>query len=252
MKDVGYFSHDANAHHDPKIIKMLAKHGWQSYGLFWAIIEMLRNESEYQLNTDYDTIAYALRSDSELIKNIVEDFDLFIIDDDVFHSARLDKCMAIKEEKSEKARQSSLKRWERNANAMQTHTDRNASKVKESKRKVNKDKDIKSLDSINKEYLNELQEKHLDIDVPLQFEKFTNYLSANGKTYKDYRAGFRNWLVSGFCEKTDKIKIERENKNAKKLKLERKKYLEENSASGDEVKALMKEAINKVGRKYQS
>jgi hypothetical protein len=58
--------------------------------------------------------------------------------------------------------------------------------------------------------------------------------------------------VSGYCEKTDKIKIERENKNAKKLKLERKKYLEENSASSDEVKALMKEAINKVGRKYQS
>ena len=57
MKDVGYFSHDSNAQHAPKIIKMLAKHGWESYGLFWGIVEKLRNETDYILETDYDSIA---------------------------------------------------------------------------------------------------------------------------------------------------------------------------------------------------
>ena len=136
MKDVGYFSHDSNAQHDPKIIKMLAKHGWESYGLFWGIVEKLRNETDYILETDYDSIAYAMRTQCDLIKSIIEDFELFIVEDGFFHSKRLDQCMQLKEKKSEKARQSSLKRWKNNANAKQTDTERNASKVKEKKSKM--------------------------------------------------------------------------------------------------------------------
>ena len=157
MKDVGYFSHDSNAQHDPKIIKMLARHGWESYGLFWGIVEKLRNETDYILETDYDSIAYAMRTQCDLVKSIIEDFGLFIVEDGFFHSKRLDQCMQLKEEKSEKARQSSLKRWKNNANAMRTDTERNAIKRKEKKEK--KGKDIKSLKSINQDYLNELQEK---------------------------------------------------------------------------------------------
>ena len=45
MKDVGYFSHDSNAHRDYKMVKLRTKLGWGGYGLFWAIIENLRNET---------------------------------------------------------------------------------------------------------------------------------------------------------------------------------------------------------------
>lgn len=48
-KDVYYFSHDANALSDPKILSMRCDYGFESYGLYWAIIEMLRNESSYKL-----------------------------------------------------------------------------------------------------------------------------------------------------------------------------------------------------------
>ena len=71
------------------------------------------------------------------------------------------------------------------------------------KTKQNNTKDIKSLKSINKEYLNELQKLHTDIDVVFQFDKFKNWLDAKGKSYKDYRAAFRNWLTSAWCEKTN-------------------------------------------------
>ena len=32
-KDAYYFSHDSNAQHDPKILRMMAKRGWKAYGL---------------------------------------------------------------------------------------------------------------------------------------------------------------------------------------------------------------------------
>ena len=54
-KDVYYFSHDANALSDPKILSMRCDYGFESYGLYWAIIEMLRNESNYKLPLSKNT-----------------------------------------------------------------------------------------------------------------------------------------------------------------------------------------------------
>jgi len=141
MKEAYYFSHDANAQHDPKIIKLLSKLGWEGYGLYWAIVERLRNEPDYTLECDYDCIAFALRTHSDCIKSLVEDYDLFIIEDDIFYSESLLNRMKQKDERSEKARESARKRWKRNANALRTHSEPNAikeKKVKESK--VNKKK----------------------------------------------------------------------------------------------------------------
>ena len=144
MKEAYYFSHDANAQHDPKVIKMLSKMGWEGYGLYWALVERLRNEPEYVLQTDYDCIGYALRETGDTIKQLVEDYDLFIIDGDCFYSESLHQRMLMKEERSQKARESALKRWKPNAKAKRLHSEPNAikeSKVKESKK--SKEKKIK-------------------------------------------------------------------------------------------------------------
>ncbi len=45
-----------------------------------------------------------------------------------------------------------------------------------------------------KSNLDGIQSIFPDINVKKEFEKFEDYLSANGKTYKNYNAGFRNWL----------------------------------------------------------
>ena len=47
MKDAYYFPHDANAQHDPKIIQLIERYGYEGYGVYWAVIERLRNESGY-------------------------------------------------------------------------------------------------------------------------------------------------------------------------------------------------------------
>ena len=50
---------------------MLSKLGWEGYGIYWALVERLRNEANYTLECDYDCLAFALRTDKDKIKSIV-------------------------------------------------------------------------------------------------------------------------------------------------------------------------------------
>jgi hypothetical protein len=138
-KEAYYFSHDANAKDDPKILQLRMELGWEGYGLFWALIELLRNESDHRMRTHYKSIAFALQTQEDSIKRIINDFDLFGLDDQYFWSESLLKRMELKEERSEKARESAKKRWNRDndANAMRTHSEGNADamQLKESKGK---------------------------------------------------------------------------------------------------------------------
>lgn len=67
-KEAYYFSHDANAKDDPKILQLRMELGWEGYGLFWALIELLRNESDHRMRTHYKSIAFALQTQEDSIK----------------------------------------------------------------------------------------------------------------------------------------------------------------------------------------
>lgn len=138
-KEAFYFSHDSNARQDEKILKLRAKHGWKGYGIYWAIIEMLRDATNYELETDYNLLAFELRCDEDILHSIINDFKLFIVNS-TFYSSSLKHRMELKEEKSLKAQKAANKRWAKqkqsnsNANAMQTHSERNAIKEKKEKK----------------------------------------------------------------------------------------------------------------------
>jgi hypothetical protein len=141
-KDTFYFSHDFNARNDIKIKKLIAKHGYLGYGLFWAIVEELYNNTNV-LPNDYECIAYDLRTDANVIKSIVNDFDLFEIDNESFGSLSIQRRLNERNEKSKKARESVLKRWNKSkedTNVLQTKYDSNT--IKERKGKENKVIDI--------------------------------------------------------------------------------------------------------------
>ena len=109
-KDTFYFSHDYNTRNDQKIKKLISKHGYLGYGLFWAIVEDLYNNAN-ALHLDYDSIAYDLRTTNELVKSIINDFDLFVIDEDIFGSMSIQKRLDERNEKSKKASKSAHYRW---------------------------------------------------------------------------------------------------------------------------------------------
>jgi hypothetical protein len=149
-KDTFYFSHDYNARNDIKIKKLIAKHNYNGYGLFWAIIEDLYNNAN-ALPLDYECIAFDLRADIEILKSIINDFDLFVIKDGSFGSLSVERRLEQRNNKSLKARQSANKRWNNtkdDANALQTHYDSNA--IKERKGKENKEKEIKDITALPK------------------------------------------------------------------------------------------------------
>jgi hypothetical protein len=149
-KDTFYFSHDYNSRNDIKIKKLIAKHNYNGYGLFWAIIEDLYNNAN-ALPLDYECIAFDLRADIETLKSIINDFDLFIIKDGFFGSLSVERRLEQRNTKSLKARESANKRWNNTkeyANALQTQSDSNA--IKESKGKENKENEIKDISALPK------------------------------------------------------------------------------------------------------
>ena len=134
-----YFSHDYNTRSDIKIKKLIVKHGYEGYGIFWALIEDLYQNAN-AMPLDYDCIAYDMRTGSDIIRSIINDFDLFEVEGDTFGSLSVQRRLDQRNEKSRKARQSAMKRWGNDANAMRPEYDSNA--IKERKGKEKKGKSI--------------------------------------------------------------------------------------------------------------
>ena len=124
---VSYFSHDSNARNDAKILDLRMKHGAEGYGVYFMIIERLREEQDYMSVKDYNILAFDLRVRSDLVKSVVEDFGLFQFKGELFYSESLLKRMGIMEEISEKRSRAGKKgaelRWNngKNGNAIKNN-----------------------------------------------------------------------------------------------------------------------------------
>jgi len=94
-KETNYFSHDYNARNDEKIKALIRKHGMEGYGVFWAIVEELYNNSNI-LKLDTEGLAYDLRVDNKLITSVIESFGLFIIREGNFGSASIEARLEIR------------------------------------------------------------------------------------------------------------------------------------------------------------
>lgn len=140
-KESFYFSHDYNSRSDHKIKKLLLKHGMLGYGIYWSIIEDLYLNAN-AMPMQCDVIAFELRCSEDIINSIINDFDLFKITDGFFTCPSIERRLHERVEKSEKARQSALSRWDKNATAMRPQCDRNAIKERKGK-EINKSVEIR-------------------------------------------------------------------------------------------------------------
>lgn len=77
QKTTNYFSHDSNARNDEKLVRLRMRHGAAGYGVYFMLLERLREEADYKSVKDYDMLAFDFRADASLIKSVVEDFGLF-------------------------------------------------------------------------------------------------------------------------------------------------------------------------------
>jgi len=134
-----YFSHDYDAREDEKIVDMLSELGYEGYGIYWAIIEMLyKNKGVMQ--TQYNRIAFALKADLQIVEKVIGAYSLFKFNQTHFWSESVKARLKIRQEKSARARESAYNRWNKtDANAMRTQSDCNANKRKKEIKKINSD-----------------------------------------------------------------------------------------------------------------
>lgn len=174
MKDAYYFSHDSNARNDAKIMCMRSVYGYEGYGWFWLLVEMMREETEHKITIGkytYHAIAMQMQCEKEKAQAFIEDcineFGLFESDGESFWSPSLRRRMELAETKSKNGRKAAKKRWEDDgspandatkkqtqceddADASETHSKNDATEtktqcegdaIKESKGKEKKDYD---------------------------------------------------------------------------------------------------------------
>lgn len=190
QKDAYYFSHDANARHDPKIVKLRRSMGIEGYGIYFMIIEYLREQNEYKLKlSSIPDFAYEIQTEESKVSQLVNDFDLFTIEGDSFYSNRLKRSMDQLNEKrrklSESGKNGNAKRWGKTQPDSQTITkvsppDLNPIALKESKVK-------------------EIKEKNSKKFIPPTLDEVKEYFKENGyreevaiKAYNYYKEG--NWI----------------------------------------------------------
>lgn len=158
-----YFSHDSNARNSDKLMKVRMKLGAEGYGIFFMLIERLREEEGYKSTIDYDTLAFDLRVEPEKVKQVVEDYDLFKFTEDgkYFYSDSFNERMEMMDvraqQRKSKAKKAAEARWNKqsedtsNAQALPKQCSSNAqallnhaNKIKLNKIKLNKTKINKS------------------------------------------------------------------------------------------------------------
>jgi hypothetical protein len=114
-KEAYYFSHDANSRNDIKITRMRMELGWEGYGLYWCIIELLREDAEHKIPVSSITeIAFQINADKEKVHRIIHSFGLFKIDSDYFYSQRLIRSMDQRKVFSEAGKKGMQNRWGNN------------------------------------------------------------------------------------------------------------------------------------------
>ena len=163
-----YFSHDSNARNSDKLMKVRMKLGAEGYGIFFMLIERLREEEGYKSTIDYDTLAFDLRVEPEKVKQVVENYDLFKFTEDgkYFYSVSFNERMEMMDvraqQRKSKAKKAAEARWNKqsedasnaqalpkqcssNAQALLNHANKiKLNKIKLNKTKLNKNKVVVS------------------------------------------------------------------------------------------------------------
>lgn len=194
-KDCYYFTHDSNAKDDPKCVLMIEQLGMEGYGIYWMLVETLRDQPDYTYPVaNIPALARRYNTSAEKVRTVVYNYELFTVKDDrIFFSESLNRRMQAFNEKrakrSEAGRLGNASRWgvsqtDRNAIALQSQS--LAIKVKESKVKESK---------VN------TTPKNTNVFIPPSLDEVVEYFDEKGYTRDAAERAYayyteRNWVDS--------------------------------------------------------
>tara|TARA_R100001082_G_C4341330_1_gene150276 strand:- start:421 stop:1158 length:738 start_codon:yes stop_codon:yes gene_type:complete len=245
MKDAYYFSHDSNARNDQRIMKVRMQYGMEGYGIYFGLIEILREQQDYTLYIDdLSGVAFDLRVDVEVVSDIVLNYNLFKVEGDLFYSKSLKRrleCMDAKKQKRVEAGRlggiASAKVKQKSTNAKPL----NKTKLNKTKKNNIIDRQLKFTQSILTEF------NHLGKDLLNQFISY--WTEMNGAETKmrfemektwDTKRRLERWANNDFGNNKKKEEIPR----PVIPKYVPTKIDEKDIASSDEIKEMLN-----IGRK---
>lgn len=165
-KDAYFFSHDCNARNDPKILALRSVYGAEGYGVYFMLVEILREQPEYKLPVTkyiWNTLAMQMQMEASRLEQIINDCctefsdggdnTLLVNDGDFLYSASLLRRMGKVDDISKLRREAARKRWENqpckdsgekepDANAKQEDSKEKKKKGKKSKAEQSKEKEM--------------------------------------------------------------------------------------------------------------
>ena len=210
-----YFSHDSNARNDEKILMLRAEHGWEGYGIYWALIELMFESTETSLKHGKTKgIAAGHNIDITLLESVINTCiteGLFESDGTCYWSESLRRrkqvLLELKDKKSKAGKKGMAKRWASDdEEEPEPYHSYNTVITENNKGKERKGKEIKE---INKE----IGEKRKRFVPPTQEEvksycterkntvdpeRFVDFYESKGwmvgkNKMKDWKAAVRSW-----------------------------------------------------------
>ncbi len=198
MNTTYYFSHDANARHDEKILMLRAEHGWEGYGIYWALIEMMFENSETALcHRKIKGIATTHNIDIALLEGVINtciEEELFVSNGDKFWSEgllkRKSKIDNLKQKRSDAGKKGMAIRWENKETnntviTSDNNTITNNNKGKESKEKKKESKAKEPKNSLSRKTKKVFHDGQIEMALALKLKKMMLQNNPNAKIPND-------------------------------------------------------------------
>ncbi len=108
-----FFSHDYTPLEDKNLLKLFITMGAEGYGIYWLIVEFMHQNTF--IVGEEELLAFKFRVDVEKIKSVMNNFQLFRIEeretDSVYISDRILRNLNYVEQKNEDKKQAANVRW---------------------------------------------------------------------------------------------------------------------------------------------
>lgn len=185
QKDTFWFKHDSNAKDDFKCMLVIEQLGCEGYGIFWILVETLREQRDYKYPFQLlGALARKYNTTEAKMQTVVTKYNLFEIDEkSFFFSLSLNKRMQALDKIKEKRQIAGVKSGEsrkikmiqHKLNTCSTNVERiDESRVKEIKQELEKLRQYISLHTANEiaEYSkSSVYKKYFSLDICQYIEK---------------------------------------------------------------------------------